>query len=218
MAYDHEEQEQLDTLKVFWNKYGNLLTWILIAVLGSYAGYNYYKSYQRGKAAEASALYDQLQTSLAAKDNVKVQRVATDIEAKYGASSYAAMSALSAAKSAFDSNDLKTAKAQLQWVIEHGNDEYKSIARLRLAGVLLDEKAYDEGLKLLAAEFPAPFAGAVADRKGDILVAQNKLPEARSAYQAALDAMDKENPGRQLVQLKLDAIGGAAPAAAKAAA
>jgi predicted negative regulator of RcsB-dependent stress response len=47
-------------------------------------------------------------------------------------------------------------------------------------------------------------------------VAQNKLPEARTAYQAALDKMDKKHPGRQLVQIKLDAIGGAP--AAKAAA
>jgi predicted negative regulator of RcsB-dependent stress response len=118
------------------------------------------------------------------------------------------MAALTAAKGAFDANDLKTAKTQLQWVVEHGTDDYKSIAKLRLAGILLDEKAYDEGLKLLATEFVPQFAGSVADRKGDFLVAQNKLAEARTAYQAALAAMDKKNPGRQLVQVKLESIGG----------
>jgi len=51
----------------------------------------------------------------------------------------------------------------------------------------------------------------VADRKGDILVAQNKLAEARTAYLAAYDATDKRNPGRQLIQLKLEAIGGSVP-------
>jgi len=216
MAYDLEEQEQLASLKAFWNQYGNLLTWVLIVALGSYAGYNYWNSHQRTEAAEASGLYDELNKSLAAKDNAKVQRIAGDVESKFGASVYAQMSALAAAKSAFDANDLKTAKAQLQWVVEHGNDEYKSIAKLRLSGVLLDEKAYDEGLKLLATDFLPQFSGAVADRKGDLLVAQNKLAEARTAYQAALEAMDKKNPGRQLVQLKLDAIGGgtAAPKAA----
>jgi predicted negative regulator of RcsB-dependent stress response len=217
MAYDHEEQEQLASLKAFWSQYGNLLSWVLIIALASYAGYNFWKYHQRGQAVEASALYDELQKSLTAKDNAKVQRIATDVESKYGSSAYAQMSALGAAKSAFEANDLKTAKTQLQWVVEHGNDEYQSIAKLRLSGVLLDEKAYDEGLKLLATEFLPQFAGAVADRKGDILVAQNKLAEARAAYQAALDAMDKKNPGRQLVQLKLDAIGGS-PAAPKAAA
>jgi predicted negative regulator of RcsB-dependent stress response len=216
MAYDLEEQEQLASLKAFWSRYGNLLSWVLIIALASYAGYNFWNSHQRTQAAEASGLYDQLQMALTAKDNAKVQRIAADVESKFGGSTYAQMSALGAARSAFDANDLKTAKAQLQWVIEHGNDEYKSIAKLRLSGVLLDEKAYDEGLKLLATEFLPQFAGAAADRKGDILVAQNKIAEARAAYQAALDAMDKKNPGRQLVQLKLDAIGGttAAPKAA----
>jgi predicted negative regulator of RcsB-dependent stress response len=48
----------------------------------------------------------------------------------------------------------------------------------------------------------------VADRKGDILVAQNKIAEARAAYVAALAAMNKKDPGRQLVQVKLESIGG----------
>jgi predicted negative regulator of RcsB-dependent stress response len=208
MAYDLEEQEQLADLKAFWNKYGNLLSWVLIIALASYAGYNFWTYHQRSQAADASGLYEELQKSLADKDNAKVQRIASDVESKFGGTAYAQMAALAAAKGAFDANDLKTAKAQLQWVVEHGNDEYKSIAKLRLAGVLLDEKAYDEGLKLLATEFLPQFAGAVADRKGDILLAQNKVAEARAAYQAALAAMDKKNPGRQLVQVKLESIGG----------
>jgi predicted negative regulator of RcsB-dependent stress response len=216
MAYDLEEQEQIASLKAFWNKYGNLATWVLIIGLGSYVGYTYWKNRQVSQAVEASALYDQLQVSLTAKDNVKVQRIAGDVETRYAASSYAQMSAMAAAKSAFDAADLKTAKVQLNWVVAHGNEEYQSIAKLRLAGVLLDEKAYDEGLKLLATPFLPQFVSSVADRKGDILVAQNKVPEARAAYQAALDAMDQKNPGRTLVQLKLEAIGGtvAAPKAA----
>jgi predicted negative regulator of RcsB-dependent stress response len=212
MAYDLEEQEQLASLKAFWSQYGNLLSWVLIIALASYAGYNFWTYHQRSQAAEASGLYDELQKSLAAKDNAKVQRVASDVESKFGSTAYGPMSALVAARSAFDANDLKTAKAQLQWAAEHGSDEYKSIAKLRLAAVLLDQKAYDEGLKLLGTEFLPQFAGEVADRKGDILVAQNKLAEARSAYQAALAAMDKKNPGRQLVQLKLESIGGSAEA------
>jgi predicted negative regulator of RcsB-dependent stress response len=212
MAYDLEEQEQIDSLKAFWTKWGNLLTWVLIAVLGSYAAYNYWNYYQRNQAVEASALYDQLQVAVTAKDNAKIQRIAADVESRYKRSVYAQMSALAAAKSAFDANDLKTAKAQLQWVVDNGNDEYQSIAKLRLAGVLLDEKAYDEGLKLLGTTFLPSFAAEVADRKGDILVAQNKIAEARAAYQAALDAMDKKHPGRQLVVLQCEAIGGTVPA------
>jgi len=217
MAYDLEEQEQIANFKAFWDRFGNLISWVLIIALGSYAAYNYWNSHKGKQAAEASVLYSQLTDNMQAGDNAKVQRIAGDIEKQFGGTAYGQMAALSAAKAAFDANDLKTAKAQLQWAIDNGNDEYKSVARLRLSGVLLDEKAYDQALALLNGEFLPQFAGEVADRKGDVLSAQNKLPEARAAYQAALDKMDKNNPGRQLVQIKLDAIGGA-PAGAKAAA
>jgi predicted negative regulator of RcsB-dependent stress response len=218
MAYDHEEQEQLDSLKAFWNKYGNLLTWVLIVVLGAYAGYNYWRYHQRTQAAEASVLYDQLQKSAQAADAAKTMKTAADIEAKYDSTAYAPMAALVAAKVAFDASDLKSAKAQLQWAADHGDDEMKAIARLRIAGILLDEKAYDEGLKLLGGEFLPQFSSAVADRKGDILVAQNKLDEARKAYITALAGMDKADPGRKLVEVKLESIGGTAPKQADAAA
>lgn len=210
MAYDLEEQEQLATLKAWWNQYGNLITWLLIIALAGYAAWTGWNYHQRNQAGQAAQLYEELQKAVAAKDNAKVQRAATDMEEKFGGTAYAQMAALTAAKAAFDASDLKAAKAQLQWVIDKGrDDEYKALAKIRLAGILLDEKAYDDGLKLLSGDFPAQFAGAVADRKGDILTAQNKIDEARSAYQTALDKTDEKNPARQLIQLKLDAIGGA---------
>jgi len=205
MAYDLEEQEQIANFKAFWDRFGNLITWVLIIALGGYAAYNFWGSHQRSQAAEASGLYDGLTEAIEAKDAAKVQRITGDIENKFGSTAYAPMAALAAAKAAFDANDL-------QWAVDHGDDEYKAIAKLRLSGVLLDEKAFDQALAQLNGEFPAQFAAEVQDRKGDILVAQNKLAEARTAYQAALDKMEKNHPGRQVVQVKLDAIGGSAPA------
>ena len=215
MAYDLEEQEQLATIQDWWKKYGNLTTWVLIIALAGYAGWGGWKYYQNSQAGQASQLYEELQKAVGAKDNAKVQRAATDMQQKFSGTAYAQMAALTAAKAAFDANDLNGAKTQLQWVIDHGrNEEYKTIARIRLAGILLDQNAYDEGLKVLSGDMAPEFASAVADRKGDILVAQNKLDEARISYQQALDKAGKENPGRQLIQIKLDAIGGAPAKAA----
>ncbi|MET3432150.1 putative negative regulator of RcsB-dependent stress response [Herbaspirillum seropedicae] len=214
MAYDLEEQEQLDSIKAWWAKYGNLLTWVLIIALAGYAGWTGWNTYQGRQSAQASVLYEEQQKSLAAKDNAKVQRAAADIQDKFSGTAYAQMSALVAAKSAFDANDADTAKKQLQWVIDHGRGkEYKAIAAVRLAGVLLDAKAYDEALKVLGGDYPAQFAGAIADRKGDVLLAQGKRDEARSAYKLALEKSDAKDPGRQLIQIKLDAIGGETPKA-----
>ncbi|HEY5800868.1 MAG TPA: tetratricopeptide repeat protein [Burkholderiaceae bacterium] len=219
MAYDHEEQEQLESIKAWWKQYGNLITSVLTAGLVAYAAYNGWNYYQRSQSAEASALFDTMQKYDTAKDNGKVARAALDIEEKYGSTAYAPMAALIAARSAYDANDIKNAKAQLNWVVANSKlPEYKALAQIRLAGILLDEKAYDEALKQLAGDFPEQFASLAHDRRGDILVAQNKLADARTAYVTAITKSDANNPGRQLIQLKLEAIGGTAPAPTPAAA
>jgi len=210
MAYDHEEQEQLATLKAWWDKNGNLVTWLLTVALVAFAGWKGWNYWQRTQAAKAAVLYEEVVKAADAKDMSKVVRISADIKDKFSATAYAEMASLAVAKAAFDASDLKTAKAQLSWVAENGkNEEFRAIARIRLAGVLLDEKAYDEGLKALSAEFPEQFAAQVADRKGDLLFAMNKIDDARIAYQAALDKTEVKNPGRQLIQLKLDALGAA---------
>ncbi len=213
MAYDLEEQEQLATLKAWWNSYGNLVSWALIVAVGTWGGWNYYQNHKRSQAGEAAQLYQEVDKAAIANDAAKTARAAQDLQSRFEATSYAPLSALRAAKVAFEANDLKTAKAQLQWVIEHSKDaDMLALARLRMAGVLLDEKAYDEGLKHLSAEFPASFAGEVADRKGDILQAQGKKAEARSAFEEALKKIDEKSPMHQLVQFKLDALGAAGKA------
>lgn len=209
MAYDLEEQEQIDQLKAWWKQYGNLVTWLLIIVLSIYSAWAGWKYYQRSQATQASQLYDELNRAVSSKDNAKVQRAATDMQSKFSSTAYAQMAGLVASRSAFEAGELKAAKTQLEWVAGNAiDDEYKAMAKIRLAGILLDEKAYEEGLKLLSGEYPTPFSALVADRKGDILVAQNKLEEARTAYQLALDNTDQNDPGRSLIQLKLDGIGG----------
>jgi predicted negative regulator of RcsB-dependent stress response len=210
MAYDHEEQEQLAAIKAWWKQYGNLIIWVLIIVLGAYAAWTGWQSYQRSQVAEAALLYEQLQTAAQGNDHEKVQRAASDLRERYADTAYAQMAALAAAKSAFEKEDLAAAKQQLQWLADNSEDAtYRSLARIRLAGILYDEKAYDEGLKLIEGEFPTAFADVIADRKGDFLTAQGKVDEARSAYAQALERMSEDNPARQYIQLKLDAIGGA---------
>jgi len=209
MAYDLEEQEQLATLKAWWKQYGNLVTWLAIAVLAAYASWSGWKYYQREQSSKAALLYEEIVKAVDGKDQTRLARATGDIRERYARTPYASMGALLAAKSAFDANDLKSAKAYLQWVVDQSSgEEYQAIARLRLAGLLLDEKAYDDGLKLLSAPFPEQFAGLVADRRGDLLFAQNKIEEARAAYQLALEKIEAKGPARQLIQLKLDAIGG----------
>jgi predicted negative regulator of RcsB-dependent stress response len=120
------------------------------------------------------------------------------------------MGALASARFYFERSDLKNARAQLQWVMERSSsDELKDIARLRLAGVMLDDKAYDEALALLEAKRAAAIDAQYAALKGDILVAKNQPAEAKAAYKLALEkAAQRDAAFRASVQLRLDALGG----------
>ncbi|AJC17472.1 tetratricopeptide repeat protein [Pandoraea sputorum] len=208
MSSYHEEQEQIENVKAWWKQYGNYVIWTLVIIMLAYGGWNLWRYYERKQAVEAGVLYRELETAVDAKDKAKVARIASDMESKFSGTPYAQMTALLAAKTLADAGDTAGAKAQLQWAASNAkDDEYKQLAKLRLAGVLLDEKAYDEALKMLDNP-PAPYAALFADRRGDVLVAQSKVADARTAYKLALEKLDKQDSGmRQFVQFKLDALG-----------
>ncbi|TMS57458.1 tetratricopeptide repeat protein [Imbroritus primus] len=211
MAYDLEEQEKLDSVKAWWQKNGGWITSVLLVVMLALAGWNGWNWWQRKQATDAALLYEQVQKAVEARDAERIRRSAADMQEKYGKTAYGEMTALLAARALYDAGDLATAKSHLKWAAEHAKrEEYRVLARVRLAGVLLDEKAYDEGLALLQDKPPAAFAGVVADRRGDLYAAQGKAAEARTAYREALEAAGKDQgTARQLIQFKLDALGDA---------
>ena len=214
MAYDLEEQEKIATLKAWWDRYGSALTSIVLGVAVAVAGYNVWQWYQRDRVAKAAGAYDELQRAVVAKDMPRTRELAGVLLDKYGSTGYAQMGAVLSAKANLEGGDAKTAKAQLQWTIEHAVDpEYRALGRLRLAGVLLDEGAYDEAAKQVstaaAADLSAPFQASFADRRGDIDVARNKLDDAKREYRAALALLEARNEARgyaNVVQLKLDGL------------
>ena len=208
-AYDLEEQEQLEALKAWWRENGNTVLTTLslvLIVLAAWQGWNYY---QRNQAVQASALYDAVQKAAGANDLKQVRESAGALLEQYPRTTYAAMAALVSAKAHFQGGDLKTAHAQLAWVSENAKDEaLQDIARLRLASVMLDEKGYDDALKVLDAKHGAAFDAQFLAARGDVLVTQGKKDEARGAYKAALDKADRKDAGlRGSIQLRLDALG-----------
>ncbi|HXM81376.1 MAG TPA: tetratricopeptide repeat protein [Burkholderiales bacterium] len=210
MALDLEEQEQVAELKAWWNQYGNLVLAAVIAVALTVVGWQGWRWYQHNQAAQASVLYDTLTKAAQAADAKALRDAAGTLVESYPRTLYASMGALIAAKFYFERNDLKNAKAQLQWVIEHApSEDFRDLARLRLAAVLLDEKSYDEALKLLDAPHAAAYDAQYAALKGDVLVAKNQLAEARAAYRLALEKSDKrDSPFRESVRMRLEALGG----------
>lgn len=215
---DLQEQEQLDELKAFWKRYGNAITWLLTIALLAWAGWNGWNWWQRDQAAKAGAMFEELDKVAAAGDAERAGRIFADLKERYPGTAFAQQGGLLAAKLQLAKGQADAARASLAWVAEHAaEDEYRAIARLRLAGLLLQDKKYDEALKQLDGAKAPSFAALVADRRGDVLLAQGKKDEAKAAYQAAWQGLDDKVDYRRLVDAKLTALG-AAPSAVQPAA
>lgn len=207
-ALDLEEQEQLDQIKHFWRTWGNLISWVLIAVLGSYAAWNGYQYWQRTQATKAAALYDEVERAVAAADIGRVERSLADMKDKFGSTQFAQQSALLAAKALYAQGKTEAARDALSWVANGASDKaYRDIARLRLAALQLDAKAYDEAWKQLTLEFTPEMSGLAADLRGDVLQAKGQNAEAIAAYQQAWQKLADTPDYRRLVQAKLNALG-----------
>lgn len=207
---DLQEQEQLDTLKAWWKDNGKWVVGVMLAVVVVMGGWRGWQYYQNKQSNEAATLYQQFVEQLASNDPKRVNDAAQAVMDKYAATPYAPRAALIAAQVNESVKDAAHAKTQLQWVIEHSKEDgLKSVAGLRMASLLLDEKDYAGAQKLLDAKHAASFDALYADLKGDVLSAQGKQAEARAAYKEAYDKLDAKSTYRNLVQMKLDALGAA---------
>lgn len=205
---DLQEQEQLDTLKSWWKDNGNWVLGVVLVVTVAMGGWRGWQYYQNKQTSEAATLYQQFVEQLASNDAKRVNDAAAAVMDKYAATPYASRAALIAAQVNESGKEPLRAKTQLQWVIEHASEDgLKSVASLRMASMLLDEKDYTGALKLLDAKHAASFDALYADLKGDVLGAQGKPAEARAAYQLAFDKLDEKSSYRNLVQMKLDTFG-----------
>ena len=206
-TYDPEEQENIDELKTWWSVYGTQVIVVIAVFIASIAGvqaWNYYQGQQTDQAVE---LYDSLLQVRGSGDAKKISDAAGLVMAGFASSGYASRAALISAQSSLDAGDLQNAKSRLQWVLDNSKEEeLRDLVRLRLAGILLDEKKYDDGLRVLEAKHGESFDGLYADLKGDLLASAGKVAEARAAYQIAIDKVGKQGTYHNIIQMKLDAL------------
>jgi|SRR5690606_10206178 len=211
MAYDLEEQEKLDALRAWWERYGTLVAVLVFVVVAAIVGWRGWQWYQTHQATQAMGYFEALQSAAEQGDDesmARIQAATETLKESFPDSGYTSRGILVAAAALAEHGDLDGAREQLQWLVENGDDAaLVALARLRLAGVLLEQGQYEPALAQLA-NAPASFEALYADRRGDILLAQGKIEEARVQWQGALEDFGADPIG-QIVQLKIDAIAGA---------
>jgi predicted negative regulator of RcsB-dependent stress response len=212
MAYDLEEQEKLDALKAWWAKYGMLVGVVVAVAALAWGGWNGWRAYRAHVSTQAMGYFEALEDAarLGGSDSVaRIKAASATLRKDYGSTGYAGRGVLVAAQALQAQNDVAGAREQLEWLAGQSKQAaLQPVAKLRLAGILLDQKQYDAALAQLA-DPPPSFVALYADRRGDVLAAQGKHTEARAAWQSAIDSLGVTNPLTPVVKLKLDALNGA---------
>jgi predicted negative regulator of RcsB-dependent stress response len=210
MAFDLEEQDRLDALKAWWERYGTASMALLLAIVVAFAGWRGWQWYQAHQAGQAMGYYEALESAAGQQGDDAVARIkaaSTALRDDYARSGYTARGVLVAAWALQQRKDLDGAREQLQWLASDKADPaFQAVARLRLAGVLLAQKQYGPALDQLKGTAPDGFAALYADRRGDILAAQGQKSQAKQAWEDALKALGTDSAA-QIVQLKIDALG-----------
>jgi predicted negative regulator of RcsB-dependent stress response len=189
-VYDLEEQEQIAALRGWWKQYGGWASGVLLIVALGWLGWYGWQSYLKSQNAEASRIFLVLQQASAQQDTARVKQAAGELVSQYPRSQFSALGALLAASTLDAAGDPKSAEAQLSWVASNGKEALRGIARLRLAGIQMDQKDYDGALKTLSDTAPAGFAARYDAARGDVYAAQGKPSDARASYDAALKNLE----------------------------
>ena len=205
---DLEEQEQLDKLKHFWERWGNLISGALIVALLGFAGWRGYDWYQSRQSGQASGLYDQVQANAEAGDTAKLANSLKAMQDSYKSTTYAQQANLLAAKVFFEKGQLDQAQNALKAAAASTADKgLQSLARLQLASLLTQQKQYDQAAQQLSTDIQPEFAALAADRLGDVQTLQGKNAEAIESYTTAFKGIEAGQPYRQMIAMKLTALG-----------
>ncbi|MCL1078928.1 hypothetical protein D5R81_13000 [Parashewanella spongiae] len=198
--YSSEEQ-QVDAIKQFWKDYGNSIIVGAVVGLGGLYGWNYYSAHKVEQAQNASDAY--LAAVNDTSDEAKLAGDFAKFKKEYSQQGYQAMLQLMMAKSAVEASQLDKAVTVLKEVIAakpgHGIED---IATLRLARIQAEQDQVSAALTTLSQVTSASFLAQRDELKGDLLVRQGDVEQAKAAYEAAMGiAKNATNP---VLKMKLD--------------
>lgn len=202
------ERDEIETLKRWWKDNGTAVVLGLVVGLGGLFGWQYWQAYQAARAERASIGFQDLMASLIDQDSARAREVGAKLMSEHGDSGYAALAALALAGLSVDEGKEEEARARLLWVVEHGRPEaLVHVARLRLARLALAGGDTAVARSHLEALPPLNEDTAYQELRGDLLAAEGRRDEARTAYLRAIELAAARQMDAGDVELKLDALG-----------
>ncbi|WP_044410021.1 YfgM family protein [Thiomicrospira microaerophila] len=209
MSRHDTEQDQLETIKAWWDKYGTLLLSVILAVVVAFSGYRYWQSYTFSKAAEASSVFEVLDMSHEAGVFGEVSREARRLMQEQPKSPYAGSAALMLANFHLQAGDVEDAIDALNWLVNSKQSiDLKQVAQLRLARIYMqqaDFSAAQQQITQLNAQRLTPEAKANVDYVAALVaLAQQKIEQAHQLFKSVADNEQAQPDLRNLASIQMD--------------
>jgi predicted negative regulator of RcsB-dependent stress response len=205
----YDTHEQGERVKNWLRENGSAIVMGLVLAFGLMFGFKQWQAWETSKRQQASAEY-QVMASLIKDDNMDAAVSNYEIlKTEYPKSAYTSMAAMMMAKSRLIAGQLDLAANDLEFAMEHAQPQpVQVIARERLARLRLSQGDTDAALKLLdEAPSTVGFESQFAEIRGDIYTADGETEMAIASYQTAFNGLEEGVGNRELLKIKLEALG-----------
>ena len=195
-------EEQIDLLSVWWDKYKYLLGMLLAASVIFIVYRDYSISSSNVNEFESARLYDDFLSSTLIDKKTKAKEI-IDL---YSDTLYADFAALHLAKISVEESNLEQAEQHLNWVIARSSswdskfNPVRSIAKLRLAKIFLEQDSPQAALDLLKEE--QTLTASLFEVRGDAERSLNQINKAKLSYLQALE-LSNSQPIKSLISMKI---------------
>lgn len=201
------EDEQVEMLKSWWKKYGNLITIMISLILLAVAGVRYWNWHKTSIELQASSIYERMMVAYANNDYKQVKSNSQRLIDDFQSTIYADVANLTLAKVAVTHEKYKTGKKSLQRVINNSKSPIMvNIARIRMTRLLLNEKKYEEAKSEINKVTDISLRSIVREIEGDIAFAQNRREDAIEHYKEAMLEVAKIGGGNVFLEMKSNSL------------
>lgn len=197
------EVEQIELIKKWWKQYQQIILTSISVILLIISGARYWQWHHHKRVEDASNAYEHLMVAFSSQDTESIQAYAQQLVSRYSGTVYADTARLIQAKLAVSAGNYAEAKQALQAVTTHSKLEILvDVAHLRMARILIYEKAYDAALAELDQVKNSNYLSLRSELRGDIYYAQGHYQKAQQAYQIAKSEVEKSGMSNLFLEMK----------------
>ncbi len=197
------ETEQLEAIKAWWQRHQHIIGIVFLVVLVSVSAYRYWNWHSEKLTRQASEIYERLMVASSTKNTKNIEAYANALMKEYPKTVYADAAELVLATHWVSQEKWGAARNALEHVAFHATmPALQHMARIRLARILIEEKAFDKALSYLEHMNSSIYKPLIDELKGDVYVAMGRYQEADVVYREARDEVKIRGIGNLFLDMK----------------